>query len=288
MNKKSLMSESMLENLLASLLHFMASSGMSRKQIEAAFSVCMQELSRPKGSKKWEQMAAPRVGDETVESAVLRLWHRTSRYLDSDAQPVPLKLYGRSPSVEALVRMQGASVNPRLVIRGLQSVGLIFRTSRGLYLPAQDSATIRQLHRLSVEHVGKSVMRLLGTVLRNTDPSQARTPLIERSARVPDLDAREAKAFAEFTQKQGLAYLQAVDDWLETRRVARATGKRRSRKGSMGAGVHLFAYIGDELDGRVSSGPAAPDAESSLRSTSAVRSGNRRVAAPCNASGARA
>ena len=193
MNKKSLMSESMLENLLASLLHFMASSGMSRKQIEAAFSVCMQELSRPKGSKKWEQMAAPRVGDETVESAVLRLWHRTSRYLDSDAQPVPLKLYGRSPSVEALVRMQGASVNPRLVIRGLQSVGLIFRTSRGLYLPAQDSATIRQLHRLSVEHVGKSVMRLLGTVLRNTDPSQARTPLIERSARVPDLDAAKPR-----------------------------------------------------------------------------------------------
>jgi hypothetical protein len=74
-------------------------------------------------------------------------------------------------------------------------------------------------------------------------------PLIERYAYVPDLSASEAVAFANFSRRQGMAYLEAVDDWLEQRRAKRLL-KRKNVRTSKGvaAGVHLFAYLGDDGD----------------------------------------
>lgn len=280
------MKKLLLQNLLSSVMHFMSRSGMDKAQIQLVVGGCLRGLSPDGSPGAWLAESAPRLGDETVESAVLRLWHRLPRYIDSNATPTPLRLYGRAPSVESLVRIQGASTKVKTVIRGLRTVGLIRRTSSGKYLPSEDSATISQLHPLSIEHVAKSVMRLLGTVLRNTDPRSSKTPLIERSARVPDLSRSEAKAFAEFTHRQGLAYLQAVDDWLETRRVSTGAKKPKGKSKHVGAGVHLYAYMGNDSDDISSLALAGLVAGSSRHSSLGVRSGNRRGAAACTTSGA--
>ncbi len=126
------------------------------------------------------------------------------------------------------------------------AVGLIRKSRRGTYLPTTESATIRQLHPLLIDHVAKSVMRLVETVYRNTDPLIASTPMIERYAHVPDLDPADAKEFAAFAQQQGAAYLAAIDDWLETRRVQSGAGKKRRSRTKVAAGVHLVAYLGDQ------------------------------------------
>jgi hypothetical protein len=71
-------------------------------------------------------------------------------------------------------------------------------------------------------------------------------PLIELYAHVPDLDSSDAKEFAAFAQQQGAAYLEAIDDWLETRRVRTKAGKKRRSNSKVAAGVHLVAYLGDQ------------------------------------------
>ncbi len=71
-------------------------------------------------------------------------------------------------------------------------------------------------------------------------------PLIERYAHVPDLDSADAKDFAAFAQRQGAAYLEAIDDWLETRRIHSKGGKKRRPTSKVAAGVHLVAYLGDQ------------------------------------------
>jgi hypothetical protein len=276
----------LLQNLLSSVMHFISRSGMEKSQIEFVIGSCLKGLSSDGSPGAWLADSAPRFGDGTVESAVLRLWHRLPQYIDASATPLPLRLYGRAPSVESLVRRQGATAKVKTVIRGLRAVGLIRRTTAGKYLPSEDTATIGQLHPLSIEHVAKSVMRLLGTVLRNTDPATASSPLIERSARVPDLSRSEAKAFAEFTHRQGLAYLQAVDDWLETRRVSSGTKKSRGKSKHVGAGVHLYAYMGNDSEEIASFALAGLAEGSSRHSISAARSGNRRGGAACTTSGA--
>jgi hypothetical protein len=126
------------------------------------------------------------------------------------------------------------------------AVGLVRKTRDGRFLPTAESATIGQMHPLAIDHVAKSVARLLETVHRNTDSALARMPLIERYAHVPDLDPSDAKEFAAFAQQQGAAYLEAIDDWLETRRVQSVTGKKRRSRNKVAAGVHLVAYLGDQ------------------------------------------
>lgn len=283
-NEKELQRQ-LLCHLLSSVLYFMKQSGMSVRQVEAALAESVGRIKVASNPSEWLRRSAPRLGDETVESAVLRLWHRVPRYINAEADPIPLRLYGRVPSVESLVRMQGIAMDPRLVIKGLRSAGLIRSAGRGRYLPCADTATIGHLHPISVEHVAKSVMRMLGTVLRNTDKRRSRSPLLERSARVPDLDLASAREFAKFTRRQGLAYLQAVDDWLEARRVNAKKGGSGSRKRSIGAGVHLYAYMGNDSDDIASLDLAERAAESSRRSSSAARSGSKRAVALCRTSG---
>ena len=190
--------------------------------------------------------AFPDIGSDTVAGAVLRAWHRDSGYIDDEARPIPLKLTGRPRSLAALMRRQDPKCDIQSLAKDMLAVRLIRKTRGGAFLPTTDSATIRQLHPLLIDHVAKSVMRLVETVYRNTDPLIVTTPMIERYAHVPDLDSADAKDFAAFAQRQGAAYLEAIDDWLETRRIQSKAGRKRSSNSKVAAGVHLVAYLGDQ------------------------------------------
>ena len=188
----------------------------------------------------------PDIGSDTAAGAVLRAWHRDKSYIDEEARPIPLKMTGKHRGLAALMRRQDPQCDVQTLTKGMLAVGLIRRKRDGSYVPMTESATIRQLHPLLIDHVAKSVMRLVETVYRNTDPLTATTPMIERYAHVPDLDSADAEDFAAFAQQQGAAYLEAIDDWLETRRVKSKSGKQRHSTGKIAAGVHLVAYLGDQ------------------------------------------
>jgi len=233
-----------MHELLAAVIYFMARSGMESERIERSFKGSMKAarartytVSKP---------AAPDIGSDTVAGAVLRAWHRDNSYIDDEAKPIPLKLTGRPRSLVALVRRQDSKCDVMTLVKDMLAVGLIRKSRSGTYLPTTESATIRQLHPLLIDHVAKSVMRLVETVYRNTDPLISSTPMIERYAHVPDLDPADAKEFAAFAQQQGAAYLAAIDDWLETRRVQSRAGKKRRSRTKVAAGVHLVAYLGDQ------------------------------------------
>jgi hypothetical protein len=131
----------------------------------------------------------------------------------------------------------------------MRAVGLIRRLPDGRYVPTAESVKIDHLHPLAIEHIAKSVVRLVTTVCRNTDPTREAIPLVERYAYAPDMSKKEAMAFAEFTRNQGMAYLEAVDDWLEQRRVKRKGFSAGKVRGSgVAAGVHLFAYMDDQVE----------------------------------------
>ncbi len=161
------------------------------------------------------------------------------------AQSRSLLSSGRNSLISLITRLD-PSADPHSEVESMRSVGLLRRLPNGKYVPTAESVKIDRLHPLAIEHVAKSLIRLVTTVCRNTDPRRQSIPLIERYAYVPDLSKAEAKAFAEFTRAQGMAYLESVDDWLEQRRVGRlpARSARPSRVG-VTAGVHLVAYLGD-------------------------------------------
>jgi hypothetical protein len=241
------LSSSLQIKLLRSILEFMIRSGLSDTAIRDTFGACLESLEKRKlGAAEIFSREGKYVGNGNVSAELIRLWTRDSRYIDRDARPKPLSLATGRNSLISLIARLDPSVDPRSVVESMRSVGLLRRLSTGRYVPTAESVTIDRLHPLAVEHVAKSLIRLVTTVCRNTDPRRQAIPLIERYAYVPDLSKAETKAFAEFTRTQGMAYLESVDDWLEQRRVRRRPARKMGANGvGVTAGVHLVAYLGD-------------------------------------------
>jgi hypothetical protein len=180
-----------------------------------------------------------------VSADLLRIWHRDARYIDHEkAKPKPLHFSRGRATFRSIVHELNSKANARDIMAFMNAAGLVKRLPDGRYLPAADAATVTQTKSLVVEHIVRSVVRLLSTVRRNASIEPGSLPLIERYAYVSDLDGGQIGAFAEFTKTQGLAYLQAVDDWMEQRRAGRVRPLGKKQPGVV-AGVQIVAYLGD-------------------------------------------
>jgi hypothetical protein len=236
----------LMKKLVQSVLGFLVKSGMSAEEVRSIISECLTQEGMARKPSRFASKDSQRVGNGNVSAEVIRIWHRDRRFLDREANPRPLQLSRGSNCLVALVKKLDPSGDPMHSIGVMRSVGLIRRQSDGRYVPTAESVKIDHLHPLAIEHIAKSVVRLVNTVCRNTDPGRQAIPLVERYAYAPDMSRKEAVAFAEFTRNQGMAYLEAVDDWLEQRRVrSRAQPGRKQKGASVAAGVHLFAYMDD-------------------------------------------
>ena len=174
-----------------------------------------------------------------VISGALHDWHRNAAYLDSDYQPRAIRLLRGSPSVATLIRAQDKNVDANRIAREMLRLGLLRKYSRDRYLPVARVATIRKISPALIEHVARSLERLLATVDFNVRGRARRTTLIERTAFVHDLPREELKAFRAFAQRQGTAFLANADEWLESRRVSR---RATSGVPLVRAGIHVYAF----------------------------------------------
>lgn len=224
--------------ILAAVVDFLLRAGYSSEAIREKVEVLLMSAAKKQMSRHRKRVSGGGLrDDDTVSAAVLHRWHRESSLLDDNASPRPLRLYGAKDSVEALVRSERPSSPPRAIIEEMRSLGLLLRKG-SRYLPRARVATIDRLHPVLIEHVAKSLTRLLETVGRNTS-ERGVVPLIERFTHVPDLPMSCVDDFRVFSQQHGSAFLASVDDWLEARRVRNA---KRATKGAA-AGVHVYAYI---------------------------------------------
>jgi hypothetical protein len=242
-----------LRRILFSVLDFAVKSGLDSVTIEKIVSEWMRST-QPKSDRAGNLDKSGLGADvDQIYGLVLHRWHREASLLDKDAKPRGLKLFGRTPSVEALVRAEGGNAPAKRVAQSLLSVGLIEKRKDGLYHPTSRVATVSKMHPMVVDHVSKSILRFLSTVRQNTSGYGSGSALIERYAQIPDLSKKELRKFKDFSQIHGTAFLTGVDDWLEPRRL-----KKKSRKGrpSCAAGIHVFAYV-DEAERASAATPRA-------------------------------
>lgn len=186
-----------------------------------------------------------------ILGAVLHEWHRHASYLDRSISPKAIRLHGRKPSVAALVRSQDAKADPAAIAREMVQLGLIRRAARGKYLPVGRVATIRRLSPALVDHVARSLERLLSTVNFNTRGDGEENSLIERTAFVHDLPREHVEDFRLFAQQQGSAFLANADEWLESRRAPKS---RSMRSRHVRAGIHVYAFE-ESVSGKTSPQP---------------------------------
>lgn len=223
--------------VLTAVFELMLNAGIGVKTLEGA---CAASLRRA------EVQAKIDTGEAEVfitAGLVLDAWHRDRRYLNKGADPKPVPLFGRAPSVEALVRAQRSGRKAAAIARRLNTLHLIIPNGRGAYFPASDVAVISAEHPLVARHAARALSTLLETVGRNMSVTRRLAPLIERIAEVPDLPQEHVEAFERFTRLQGRIFIRTVNDWLESRRGK--SSKRRGTTSTVRAGVHTYAYVAD-------------------------------------------
>lgn len=183
--------------------------------------------------------SAKKGAHSAIFAAALHEWYRNAAYLDRNAEPKALPLHGRKPSVAALVRLQKNSLGADQIAKEMLAQCLIKKASKGKYLPISRVATIRRLTPASIEHVSRSLERLLATVDFNTRGGARRCSLIERTAFVQDLPRQELPSFRAFAQEQGSAFLATADEWLESRRASK---RASAHSDVVKAGIHVYAF----------------------------------------------
>jgi hypothetical protein len=182
-------------------------------------------------------------GELATFSLVLDAWHRDRRYLTTRGKPRAVPLFGRAPSVEALVRSEGPMFDPIDLAYRIQSLGLITPSTGNRYRPVGDTALVSIYGPTVLQHVARCLMSLLETVEDNLTGAPTSAHLLERSAEVPDLPAECVDDFQQFSRLQGAMFARTINDWLETRRARGQSAACNEKVAAVRAGVHVHAYV---------------------------------------------
>ena len=172
--------------------------------------------------------------------SLLRTWHRDTRFLSKEGFPKHLGSVGRN-SLRTLVYAHYPKEQYDLVISSLRQSRLIRRDSRGRWFPTTKHAVFPSLSDELLAHFSEGVARFIETMSRNVVTQDKDEALFERSSKVRRLPVSAAPAFRQFVNGQALAFLEAVDDWLEGRvEMGKKTKERKCT-----AGVFAFAFMDD-------------------------------------------
>jgi hypothetical protein len=229
-------------------------SGMSANDVRDCLMACVEVSGEDqvwKGVSRVDRSSDLAVGCDSAVLAghVLREWHRNPNFLNRDAEPRPLRLHEGRRGLDQIIKIFDKSACPKILLKDLRDSGFVRVCGSGRYLPTSRLATVSRVHVHSLDHLTKTILRLIRTAQKNMTTASPRSRLIERYAQIPNLDPNLTKEFVEFTRKQGAAYLEAVEDWLEVRQVKAGVGAKAGKLG-VPAGVHVMAYVErDESDG---------------------------------------
>ena len=224
-------------DLLASIFEVMLRGGIRAKEL---LPVCVRAVERAE-TRSHSSLESSEYGGLMTAALVLDAWHRDRRYLTVRGAPKSIRLLGRAPSVEALIRRQKIRKHVVDIAYRLKAVQLIVPCGRALFKPASDIAVISARDPFILQHTIRALSALVGTVTQNMSGTKSSAPLIERCAEVPDLPRKHIKAFQTFTQAQGRTFLRTINDWLESRRARTLSEKQSTR--TVRAGIHTYAYF---------------------------------------------
>lgn len=223
------------ERVLAAVFGLLIQCGFRERAVSAIATRALRSAVR-----KATSLGQSGGGELATFSLVLDMWHRNRRYLTSKGKPKAIPLFGRAPSVEALIKSEAQTFDTVELVYRMKSLRLIKSSSRDRYRPISDIALVSIFGPIVLQHVAQCLMSLLETVEDNLKDESATAPLLERSAEVPDLPADCVQSFQQFSRIQGGIFARTINDWLETRRARGGVAEKRK---SVRAGVHVHAFV---------------------------------------------
>jgi hypothetical protein len=166
-----------------SILREAAVRGAAGRQLEDEKRINISGIASATGVSRAEISRILREGNPAPEliddrhqnpaNRILAAWHRDPRFLTSNRLPAALKLYGRGPTFESLVRQYGRGLPTRAVFDQLTRIGAIELRASQEVSPKMSVAVDRRITPQMIKAYGGWATDLLSTKLLDVTKSDA-------------------------------------------------------------------------------------------------------------------
>ena len=227
--------------LVFALLQYLTLIGVPESELKSLTAQALARLSRSTNTRS--KSAATKPSEATKLATAIQRWYQDQALVDSMGNPIQLPLLGSAPSVAWLIKREKLRLNSERLANDLVTLKVVRRCRNGKYLPVGRHLIVRNGHPFLAKHHASSMTRLLSTARSNVAAKSPSDLLFERCADVQYLPRSKIRAFREFTNQQCEAFIDTINDWLESNNAA---GQKRPRSRATEAGVHVFAFVGRE------------------------------------------
>jgi hypothetical protein len=214
--------------------------GLRGRPTNASRVALMTGINRHEVRRQRALLAAAKPATPTYLNAAQRVlsgWHQDHDYLGPGGQPAEIPETGSGPSFEDLCRRYAGDMPMTALLRELRRVGAIVTESDGLLAVRARSYIQARIDPEKILRAGSVLEDLGDTVVYDlTAPESARLRF-ERRAENANIDPRHVPAFQEFLEREGMAFLERIDDWL-TRHEGAADQARNGPGIRLGVGVY--------------------------------------------------
>jgi len=220
--------------MLRPLLRVLLAAGIDQRQLVQVCEQVVQQLS----SRAVVARITPLLNRKPLEVIVAR-WASHSAYLDR-GKPIRLRLRGKRPSFQELVKTVSAGYSPSLALRNLQRSHVVrIARDRKVELVSR-FYPVRSHGAVDIEPFSKMTTDFLRAhefnLLKN--PALGRG-LFQRIAHKLNSDSRLAPTFNRYVREQGQLFLETVDEWL-VRHQPKRSSLRRKKNVRLGVGIYVI------------------------------------------------
>lgn len=175
---------------------------------------------------------------------VLSGWHQDTDFTSAAGEPRELHNDGDSPSFADLWRRYGGDVPQGALLKELLAVGAVEKTADGRLRAVSRAYIPRQIDPAKTLRAGSVLKDLGNTVVHDLLCRPKDTLRFERRAESDRIDPKYVPAFREFLEREGMAFLERVDDWLTAHETDASGGAARPTI-RIGAGTY---HIQDDIE----------------------------------------
>ena len=170
---------------------------------------------------------------------VLTGWHLDPEFIDEKGNPRQLTNDGNGASLETLLKRYAGDTPHRALTKELVRLKLVEEISPGTYEIRAREYIRSPLDPDMLRQVGVALHDHGTTLAHNVDTERREPARFEGMASNPRVAARHVKAFREYLDQRGRAFLEEIDAWLAEHQVN--AGSSTASKGvRLGAGVYLI------------------------------------------------
>jgi hypothetical protein len=186
-----------------------------------------------------EGRSKPKSPPESRISQVLTEWYLDPQFQDADGNPAELPAQGEGASLAALLKKHAGDLPHGALVKELLQLGLIEELGPGRYRVLSRHYVRTQADPDIVRQMGVALHDHGLTLAHNLNEKRSGPARFEGMASNPSVAARYARAFLEFVDGRGQAFLEEIDAWLSRHQV-KDDQSSKVNSTRMGVGVYLI------------------------------------------------